>query len=136
MDEGIVPGGGATFIHLSEQIPLIKESFQDPDEQIGADIIGTALLAPAKLIAANAGVDGDTVVEKVRGCDWKMGYNAMTGRYEDLLASGIIDPCRVSRCALQNAVSVAGIVLTTQAIMVEKTKEPKPLVPYVPGITP
>ncbi|XP_006365041.1 chaperonin 60 subunit alpha 2, chloroplastic isoform X1 [Solanum tuberosum] len=136
MDEGIVPGGGATFIHLSEQVPLIKESFQDPDEQIGADIIGTALLAPAKLIAANAGVDGDTVVEKVRGCDWKMGYNAMTGKYEDLLASGIIDPCRVSRCALQNAVSVAGIVLTTQAIMVEKTKEPKPLVPHIPGISP
>lgn len=136
MDEGIVPGGGATFIHLSEQVPFIKESFQDPDEQIGADIIGMALLAPAKLIAANAGVDGDIVVEKVRGCDWKMGYNAMTGRYEDLLASGIIDPCRVSRCALQNAVSVAGIVLTTQAIMVEKIKEPKPLFPPVPGISP
>lgn len=95
-----------------------------------------ALLAPAKLIAANAGVDGDIVVEEVRGCDWQMGYNAMTGRYEDLLASGVIDPCRVSRCALQNAVSVAGIVLTTQAIMVEKTKEPKPLVPQIPGITP
>ncbi|CAN4081837.1 unnamed protein product [Withania somnifera] len=136
MDEGIVPGGGATFIHLSEQVPFIKESFQDPDEQIGADIIGMALLAPAKLIAANAGVDGDIVVEKVKGCDWKMGYNAMYGRYEDLLASGVIDPCRVSRCALQNAVSVAGIVLTTQAIMVEKIKEPEPLVPPVPGITP
>lgn len=95
-----------------------------------------ALLAPAKLIAANAGVDGDIVVEEVRGCDWQIGYNAMTGRYEDLLASGVIDPCRVSRCALQNAVSVAGIVLTTQAIMVEKTKEPKPLVPQIPGITP
>ncbi|KAJ8567780.1 hypothetical protein K7X08_019988 [Anisodus acutangulus] len=136
MDEGIVPGGGATFIHLSGQVPFIKESFQDPDERIGADIIGMALLAPAKLIAANAGVDGDIVVEKVRGCDWQIGYNAMTGRYEDLLASGVIDPCRVSRCALQNAVSVAGIVLTTQAIMVEKTKEPKPLVPQIPGISP
>lgn len=95
-----------------------------------------ALLAPAKLIAANAGVDGDTVVENVLGCDWKVGYNAMTGRYEDLLASGIIDPCRVSRCALQNAVSIASMVLTTQAIMADKIKEPKPRVPYVPGINP
>lgn len=136
MDEGIVPGGGATYVHLSEQISIIKNFLEDPDEQIGADIVGMALLAPAKLIASNAGVDGAVVVEKIRACDWQVGYNAMTGRYEDLVAVGVVDPCRVSRCALQNAVSVAGVVLTTQAILVEKTRKPKPPVPIVPGITP
>ena len=95
-----------------------------------------ALLAPSKVIATNAGVDGEVVVEKTKTCDWQTGYNAMSGRYEDLINAGVVDPCRVSRCALQNAVSVAGIVLTTQAIMVEKTKKPKPPVPLVPRIAP
>ncbi|KAL7089700.1 hypothetical protein ACP275_13G199700 [Erythranthe tilingii] len=136
ISEGVVPGGGATYIHLSKQIPSIKKAFQDPDEQIGADIVGMALLAPAKLIAANAGVDGDVVVEKIKACDSRIGYNAMNGRFEDLMDAGVIDPCRVSRCALENAVSVAGMILTTQAILVEKTKTPKPLVPHIPGISP
>ncbi|XVE48486.1 hypothetical protein DITRI_Ditri01bG0005600 [Diplodiscus trichospermus] len=136
MDEGIVPGGGATYIHLSEHIHMIKNSMEDLDERIGADIVAKALLTPSKIIATNAGVNGEVVVEKTRTYDWKIGYNAMSGRYEDLINAGVVDPCRVSRCALQNAVSVAGMVLTTQAIMVEKTKEPKPLVPFVPGIAP
>ncbi|KAL0398124.1 UNVERIFIED_CONTAM: Chaperonin 60 subunit alpha 2, chloroplastic [Sesamum radiatum] len=136
MAEGVVPGGGATYVHLSKQIPAIKNAFQDPDERIGADIVGMALLAPAKLIAANAGIDGAVVVEKIKACDSRVGYNAMNGRYEDLMAAGVIDPCRVSRCALQNAVSVAGMILTTQAILAEKIKKPKPLVPHVPGISP
>lgn len=75
-------------------------------------------------------------MDKIKACDSKVGYNAMTGRYEDLMAAGVIDPCRVSRCALENAVSVAGMILTTQAILVEKTKKPKPLVPQIPGISP
>ncbi|XVF46020.1 hypothetical protein PTKIN_Ptkin02bG0254500 [Pterospermum kingtungense] len=136
MDEGIVPGGGATYIHLSELIHMIKNSMEDLDERIGADIVAKALLTPSKVIATNAGVDGEVVVEKTRTYDWQIGYNAMSGRYEDLINAGVVDPCRVSRCALQNAVSVAGIVLTTQAIMVEKTKKPEPPVPLVPGIAP
>lgn len=136
MDEGIVPGGGATYVHISEHIPNIKTFLVDPDEKIGADIVGMALLAPSKLIAANAGVDGDIVVENIRASEWQIGYNAMNNRYEDLLAVGVVDPCRVSRCALQNAVSVAGIILTTQAVLVEKIKTPKPPIPLVPGITP
>lgn len=136
MDEGIVPGGGAAYIHLSEQINIIKDSMEDLDERIGVDIVAKALLTPSKVIANNAGVDGEVVVEKTRTCDWQIGYNAMSGRYEDLINAGVVDPCRVSRCALQNAVSVAGIVLTTQAIMVEKTKQPEPPVPLVPGIAP
>ncbi|KAJ6869576.1 hypothetical protein NC651_034342 [Populus alba x Populus x berolinensis] len=136
MDEGIVPGGGATYVHLSEQISSIKISMKDENEKIGADIVAKALLAPAKTIATNEGVDGTVVVENIRSCDWRTGYNAMTGRYEDLLNAGVVDPCRVPRCALQSAVSIAGIVLTTQAVLVEKIKKPKPAVPYVPGITP
>ncbi|KAK3024765.1 hypothetical protein RJ639_043038 [Escallonia herrerae] len=136
MDEGVVPGGGATYVHLLEDISIIKKTLEDQDEQIGANIVGVALVAPSKSIAANAGVDGDVVAEKIRASDWKIGYNAMNGKYEDLLAAGVVDPCRVSRCALQNAVSVAGIVLTTQAILVDKTRKEKPPVPLVPGISP
>lgn len=136
MDEGIVPGGGATYVHLLEEIPSIKKSMEDPDEESGANIVASALKAPAKLIAANAGVDGDVVVEKIKILDWEFGYNAMTDKYEDLIVTGVIDPCRVSRCALQNAVSIAGIILTTQAILVEKIKEKKPPVPLLPGIHP
>ncbi|XP_048438878.1 chaperonin 60 subunit alpha 2, chloroplastic-like [Pyrus x bretschneideri] len=136
MEEGVVPGGGATYVHLSEFIPSIKNSMEDLDEQIGADLVAKALLAPAKAIATNAGDDGEVVVEKTKSSDWRVGYNAMTGNYEDLPDAGVIDPCRVSRCALQIAVSIAGVVLTTQAVLVEKTKKKRPAVPFVPGITP
>ncbi|KAI4328651.1 hypothetical protein L6164_020987 [Bauhinia variegata] len=134
--EGIVPGGVATYVHLPELIPTIRNSMEDTDEQIGADIVAKALLEPAKSIATNAGVDGDIVVQKTRMLDWRTGYNAMTDMYEDLLNAGVADACRVTRCALQTAVSVACIVLTTQAVMVEKTRKPKPLIPHVAGITP
>ncbi|GMH06957.1 hypothetical protein Nepgr_008797 [Nepenthes gracilis] len=136
MNEGLVPGGCAALVHLSEDIPQIKQFLEDPDEQIGAEIVRKALLAPAKLIAANAGVDGEFVVEKIRASDWQTGYNAMTDRFEDLVDAGVVDPCCVTRCALENAVSIAGLVLTAQAILVQKTKKPKPLVPHVPGISP
>ncbi|PKA64076.1 Chaperonin 60 subunit alpha 2, chloroplastic [Apostasia shenzhenica] len=135
IDEGIAPGGGTAYVRLSTHIPYIID-LQDPDEKLGADIVGKALLVPALSIANNAGADGSIVVEKLLAGDWRMGYNAMSDRYEDLLESGVIDPCRVSRCALQNAASIAGILLTTQAVVVDKLKKPKPAVPLVPGITP
>ncbi|KAH7837924.1 hypothetical protein Vadar_019601 [Vaccinium darrowii] len=135
MVEGIVPGGGATYVHLAEQIPIIKKSLDDLDEKIGADIVGTALLAPANLIANNAGVDGTVVVEKIRTSDWEIGYNAMTDKYEDLFVAGVVDSCKVSRCALQYAVSVASVVLTTQAVVVEKRRKPKRLLPHIPEVT-
>lgn len=87
------------------------------------------------MIAANAGVEGAVVVEKILEQDWQYGYNAMTDVYEDLLASGVIDPAKVTRCALQNAASVAGMVLTTQAIVVEKVQKARSSVPQVPGMT-
>ncbi|KAK7368269.1 hypothetical protein VNO80_10294 [Phaseolus coccineus] len=136
ISEGIVPGGGATYVHLLDLIPTIRNSMEDLDEQIGADIVAKALIEPAKSIATNAGIDGDIVVQKTRTRDWRTGYNAMTGIYEDLLNAGVADPSRVARCALQSAVSVAGVVLTTQAILVDKIKKRKPPVPLVPGITP
>ncbi|KAL3693398.1 hypothetical protein R1sor_007049 [Riccia sorocarpa] len=135
IEEGIVPGGGATMVHLSTFVPKIKESLTDPEERLGADIVQKALLAPASLIAANAGVEGAVVVEKILESDWEYGYNAMTDKYEDLLASGVIDPAKVTRCALQNASSVAGMVLTTQAIVVEKVQKARSAVPQVSGMT-
>ncbi|KAG8657478.1 chaperonin 60 subunit alpha 2, chloroplastic isoform X2 [Manihot esculenta] len=136
MAEGIVPGGGATYVHLSEQISALQDSMDDKNMQIGADIVAKALLEPAKTIAYNAGFDGAVVVEKIRTSDWRKGFNAMTDEYEDLLDAGVVDPCRVLRCALQSAASIAGLILTTQAILVEKIKKPKPAIPQVPGITP
>ncbi|KAK9124208.1 hypothetical protein Sjap_013810 [Stephania japonica] len=126
IEEGIVPGGGAAYVHLSGAVPAIKDTFEDADEKLGADIIQKALLAPGSLIAHNAGVEGEVVVEKVKAREWEIGYNAMEDKYENLIEAGVIDPAKVTRCALQNAASVAGMVLTTQAIVVEK---PKPKAP-------
>ncbi|KAK1576503.1 hypothetical protein Q3G72_014493 [Acer saccharum] len=122
IEEGIVPGGGAALVHLSTHVPSIKDKLEDAEERLGADIVQKALLAPASLIAQNAGVEGEVVVEKVLSSEWEIGYNAMTDKYENLLEAGVIDPAKVTRCALQNAASVAGMVLTTQAIVVEKPK--------------
>ncbi|EPS67631.1 hypothetical protein M569_07141, partial [Genlisea aurea] len=122
IEEGIVPGGGAAFVHLSTLVPTIKDKLDGADEKLGADIIQKALISPAALIAQNAGVEGEVVVDKVKASEWEYGYNAMTDKYENLVESGVIDPAKVTRCALQNAASVAGMVLTTQAIVVEKQK--------------
>ncbi|KAH0463383.1 hypothetical protein IEQ34_007965 [Dendrobium chrysotoxum] len=125
IEEGIVPGGGAAFVHLSTFVPSIKDKLEDADERIGADIVQKALVAPAALIAHNAGVEGEVVVEKIKDREWEIGYNAMNDKYENLVEAGVIDPTKVARCALQNAGSVAGMVLTTQAIVVEKPVKQK-----------
>ncbi|XP_060169475.1 ruBisCO large subunit-binding protein subunit alpha [Lycium barbarum] len=135
IEEGIVPGGGAAFVHLSTCVPAIKDKLEDADEKLGADIVQKALVAPAALIAQNAGIEGEVVVEKVKEAEWEMGYNAMTDKYENLVENGVIDPAKVTRCALQNSASVAGMVLTTQAIVVDKPK-PKTAAPAAPqGLT-
>ncbi|CAL9234605.1 unnamed protein product [Arabidopsis halleri] len=132
IEEGIVPGGGAALVHLSTVIPAIKETFEDADERLGADIVQKALLSPAALIAQNAGVEGEVVVEKIMFSEWEQGYNAMTDTYENLFEAGVIDPAKVTRCALQNAASVAGMVLTTQAIVVDKPKPKAPAAAAAP----
>ncbi|WP_247214937.1 chaperonin GroEL [Synechococcus sp. C9] len=125
VDEGIIPGGGATLVHLAKQLPTLAQSFSDPEMRTGVDIITRALSYPLQQIATNSGVTGAIVVEKVRQMELPMGYNALTDSYEDLIAAGIIDPAKVTRTALENAASVAGMFLTTEALVVEKP-EPKP----------
>jgi chaperonin GroEL (HSP60 family) len=93
-----------------------------------------ALLAPASLIARNAGVEGEVVVQKILDCEWAVGYNAMSDTYENLLDSGVIDPAKVTRCALQNAASVAGMVLSTKAIVVDKITQNPSNIPDLPGM--
>ncbi|XP_022730545.1 ruBisCO large subunit-binding protein subunit alpha [Durio zibethinus] len=135
IEEGIVPGGGAALVHLSTCVPAIKEKLEEADERIGADIVQKALVAPASLIAQNAGMEGEVVVEKLKSSEWEIGYNAMTDKYENLLEAGVIDPAKVTRCALQNASSVAGMVLTTQAIVVDKPKPKAPAAAPPQGLT-
>lgn len=120
VEEGIVPGGGAALLHLSAMVDDFVASLNDPEEKMGAEIVRKSLMAPCRLIADNAGVEGDVVIEKLMPMSWEMGYNAMTDEYENLLASGVLDPTKVTRSALQNACSIAGMLLTTQAVMVEK----------------
>jgi chaperonin GroEL len=130
VEEGIVPGGGVALLRAQAALKGLK--LDETDEQIGVDIVRRALEEPIRMIVQNAGGEGSIVVEKVRGSkDKNYGYNALTDTYEDLVASGVIDPTKVTRTALQNAASIAGLLLTTEAIVVEK-KEDKPA-PAAPG---
>ena len=130
VEEGIVPGGGVALLRAQASLKSLK--LDETDEQIGVDIVRRALEEPLRMIVQNAGGEGSIVVEKIRGSkDKNFGYNALTDSYEDLVASGVIDPTKVTRTALQNAASIAGLLLTTEAIVVEK-KEEKPA-PAAPG---
>ncbi|WP_330202940.1 chaperonin GroEL [Cyanobacterium sp. Dongsha4] len=133
VDEGIVPGGGASLIHLSPKVAELKDSLTIEEEKIGADIVLRAIQAPLAQIANNAGVEGAVVIAKVQESEANIGYNALTGKYEDLIASGIIDPAKVVRTSLQNAASIAGLVLTTEALVVEKPA-PEPAMPDMGGM--
>ena len=117
VEEGIVAGGGVAFINAAAA--LDKVDGLDTDELVGVDIIRRALMAPLRSIAANAGYEGSVVVEKVKGLDIGHGLNAATGEYGNMLSIGVIDPVKVSRSALQNAASVAGLVLVTEATVAD-----------------
>jgi chaperonin GroEL len=122
VEEGIVPGGGVALIRAQKVLKALK--LADSDEQIGVTIINKAIEEPLRMIVQNAGGEGSIVLEKVRSAkDDKYGYNALTDTYEDLVAAGVIDPTKVTRTALQNAASIAGLLLTTEAIIVEKKEE-------------
>jgi chaperonin GroEL len=124
VEEGIVPGGGVALLRAQDVLKKVKVA--DEDEQIGVDIVRRALEEPMRIIVQNAGSEGSIVVEKVRTSkDKNFGFNAQTGEYEDLVASGVIDPTKVTRSALQNAASVAGLLLTTECVIVEKKEEEK-----------
>jgi len=127
VEEGIVPGGGVAFLRAMSTIDTLT---LEGDEQIGARIVKRSLEEPIRQLAGNAGQEGSIVVEKVKGMQGNMGYNAETNQYEDLMTSGIIDPTKVTRIALQNAASVAALLLTTEAVITEiPEKEKAPPMP-------
>ncbi len=131
VEEGIVPGGGVALIRAQSALKDFKAA--DMDEQVGVEIIRRAIEEPIRMIVQNAGGEGSLVVEKVRAAkESAFGYNAFSDTYEDLVQAGVIDPTKVTRTALQNAASIAGLLLTTEAIVVEK-KEDKPAMPAAPG---
>ncbi len=129
VEEGIVPGGGVALLAAQKSLDKIKRD--DTDEMIGVQIVRRSLEEPLRQIAQNAGAEGSIVVEKVREKGTKnFGYNAATDKYEDLVKSGVIDPTKVTRTALQNAASIAGLLLTTEAVVVDKPEEnPMPAMP-------
>ena len=130
VEEGIVPGGGTALIRVSKVLNDIKPA--DDDELAGVSIVRRAIEEPLRQIAHNAGFEGSIVVEKVRAGKDGFGFNAATGEYEDLIKAGVIDPKKVTRTALQNAASVASLLLTTECAIVEKP-EPKKDMPGMPG---
>jgi len=129
VEEGIVPGGGVAFLRAQKALDDLK---LDGDKQIGVEIVKQALEEPLKQIAENAGQEGTLIVEKVKTLEETKGFNALTGEFVDMIEAGIIDPTKVERIALQNAASIASLLLTTEALVTE-IKEKKENVPTPPG---
>jgi chaperonin GroEL len=122
LEEGIVPGGGVALLHAQEPVAQLLGSL-DGDERTGARIVHRALEEPIRQIAENAGADGSIVVDKVRTQGGAIGFNALTGEYEDLVAAGIIDPAMVTRSALQNAASIGSLIVITEVVVAEPEEE-------------
>jgi chaperonin GroEL len=131
VEEGIVPGGGVALIRSQKALEKLQLT---GDEKIGGDIVKRAIEEPLRQIAANAGFEGSVVVEKVKELKQDMGFNALTETYEDMIKGGILDPTKVVRIALQNAASIAGLLLTTEGLIAELPEEDKkPAYPTPPG---
>jgi chaperonin GroEL len=124
VEEGIVPGGGTTLAHLAPQLETWASSNLTGEELIGSQIVARSLTAPLKRIAENSGKNGAVIAEYVKSKDFNVGYNAAIDQYVDMFEAGIVDPAKVTRSALQNAASIAAMVLTTECIIVDKP-EPK-----------
>ena len=128
VEEGIIPGGGVTLIHAAQALEGFKSA--DPDEELGAKIVFNAVKYPLRQIAENAGEDGNVIIYKLQQEKWGMGFNAQTLQIINMIEAGVIDPAKVVRTALQNAVSVASLVLTTETLIAEeKTDKPEPAMP-------
>jgi chaperonin GroEL len=121
-EEGIVPGGGVAFLRAIPAVEAAKSKARG-DEKVGFDIILSALRAPLRQIVENAGEDGSVVVDSVLEKEGAYGYNAATGEFGDMYKMGIVDPAKVARSALQNAASVAGLLLTTDVLITELKEE-------------
>ena len=130
VEEGIVPGGGVAYLRTLGALDKLK---LEGDEEVGVRIIKKSLEEPLKMIANNAGLEGSIVVEKVKEKKGPYGFNARTDQYEDMIAAGVIDPTKVTRFALQNAASVASLMLTTQCMIADKPKEESPMPAMPPG---
>ncbi len=123
VEEGIVPGGGVTYIRGGRALDNLK---LEGDQQLGVQIVKKALEEPLRNIATNAGFEGSIIVEKIKQSDDPhYGFNALTGEFENLIEAGVIDPAKVSRVAIQNAASVAGLLLTTEALVSELPEKEK-----------
>ena len=129
VEEGVVPGGGVAYLRC---LDAIQDLNLEGDQATGAKIILRALEEPIRQIAINAGHDGSIIVDKVKNSTAGHGFNAYKEIYEDLMENGVIDPAKVTRLALQNAASVAGLMLTTEVMIAEKPKE-KDAMPPMPG---
>ncbi len=130
VEEGIVPGGGIAYIRAMENLNVTVEN---DDQRTGVEIVKKALEAPVRYIAENAGWEGSVVLQKVKDGKDDFGFNANTEQFENLMKSGVIDPTKVARIALQNAASVASMLITTEAVVVEKPKKEQPMPPMPPG---
>jgi len=121
IEEGIVPGGGSTLAHLAENLVSWSKNNLKEDELSGATIISKAILAPLRRISENAGINGEIIIEKVQQQDFEIGYNAAKNIFANMYEEGIVDPAKVTRSGLQNATSIAGMILTTECIIVDET---------------
>ena len=130
VEEGIIPGGGVAFIRAIESLKSLKAD--NEDEQTGINIVAKAIESPLRCIVENAGVEGSVVAQKVKEGTGDFGYNARTDKYENLFAAGVVDPTKVTRVALQNAASVAGMFLTTECVIADKPEE----TPAMPAMNP
>jgi chaperonin GroEL len=124
VEEGILPGGGVALVRCREAVEEARKKAKG-DEKIGVEIVIRALDAPMRQIADNGGIDGSVVVDEVSQKSANIGYNANTGEYEDMLKAGVIDPVKVVRTALSNAASIAGLLLTTEALVTNYESEDK-----------
>jgi chaperonin GroEL len=131
VEEGILPGGGVALLRSIKAFGRLKA--ENDDQKTGIDIVRKALSTPARQIAVNAGEDGSIVVGKISDNDtYAFGYDAQEGQYGDLVSKGIIDPTKVVRTALQDAASIAGLLVTTEAMVAEKPKKETPAMPGMP----
>jgi len=132
VEEGIVPGGGTTLAHLAPELEAWAKEHLNNEELTGALIVSRALTAPLMRIAENAGVNGAVIADQVKDKPFDVGYDAAQATFRNMIEAGIVDPAKVTRSALQNAASIAGMVLTTECIVVDKP-EPKEKTPSTPG---
>ena len=133
VEEGYIVGGGVALVRSAKILDKMITASADTDERIGIEIVRDALEKPLAMIATNAGVDSGWVTKEVEKASGNVGLNALTGKFEDLVTAGVIDPVKVARTALQNAASVAMMILTTEALITDLPEKEKPMPAMPPG---